>query len=165
MKTLLTVPVLIAYFGGSYLLPLAIASPRPSQAQAKVPFRSDFRYIVLSTEVRSFGDVKVRGVVVLLDEAAFSEDNLRRLFELLSKRYPDPEWMDAHVLTSLEQVQTPEEHDVYGNASIQGGFGNLIRYNDFNRAIFFRYGEKQFFRYTSNLGSGENLKTVVIKGG
>jgi hypothetical protein len=109
----------IALAGG--LFATTVSSPSWTIAQQPSElFHSKFRYIILSTEVQAIGDHQMRSVDVLMDGSAFSEENLKELFELLSKRYPEPQWMDASVLTSLEQVKTPEEFDRYGRAQFSG---------------------------------------------
>jgi hypothetical protein len=154
----------IAFMGG--LLATGIISTRTAVAQQpSEPFHSRFRYIILSTEVHAIGDQQMRGVEVLLDSTAFSEGNLKELFALLSKRYPEPQWMDASVLTSLEQVRTPEEFDLYGRAQFSGAKSYPLHYDDYDLAIFMRHGEDHFFRYTvRSIRPERDMKTVVLKG-
>jgi len=55
---------------------------------------------------------KSRGVDVLLDPKSFSEENLKQLFAMLSKRFPEPAKLIVNVYTDLEDIMTPEEGDV-----------------------------------------------------
>ena len=49
---------------------------------------------------------------MLLDPKSFSEENLKQLFALLSKRFPEPTELVVNVYTDLEDIMTPEEGDV-----------------------------------------------------
>src|SRR6266849_1835855 len=85
---------------------------RKQQRNQGKHYRSPFRYIIVSNDVRNDGlgpEDAQRSVSILLDEKAFSEATLTELFKLLSKRYADPKWLNVWVYTSLEQVSTPEE--------------------------------------------------------
>jgi hypothetical protein len=52
-----------------------------------------------------------RDLVVVLEEKAFNEKNLRELFTLLSKRFDDRPGLFISVTTSLAAVRTPEEYE------------------------------------------------------
>jgi len=92
-------------------------TPAMQKAYELKPFRSSIRYAIVGNNVADItGDRKdaQRVVSVLMDEKAFSEENLRTLFPLLSKRFPDPQRLIVHIFTSLEQVRTPEESETPG---------------------------------------------------
>jgi hypothetical protein len=91
-----------------------------SQAQVNRP---EFHYVILDTWVRQIGSLNERHVIVLMDEKAFSEDNLKKLAALLSKRYPRPESLTAWIKTNLAQVRTPEELDLSGHSGGAGDYG------------------------------------------
>lgn len=92
-------------------------SARPQAAM----FRSPFRYIIGFNQVAdpSDSDGGRRFVEVLIDEAAFGEDNLKDLFTLVSHRYPTPKTMYIDVFTSLEDISTPEESEQPGMSEIR----------------------------------------------
>jgi hypothetical protein len=110
------------------------------------PSRPEFRYIILYTSIREFGSEQQRQVVVLLDDKAFSEDTLRKLAALLSKRYPEPDWMFAWIKTDLAQVRTPEETDLYGHIGSSGSTTPDTSDN-YDVAVFMRNGEDQSVTY------------------
>src|SRR6185436_379894 len=81
----------------------ATQGTRPMQKASDLkPFRSSIRYAIVGNNVADItGDGKdaQRVVGVLMDEKAFSEENLRTLFPLLSKRFPDPQRLIVQVFT------------------------------------------------------------------
>src|SRR5947208_50055 len=68
--------------------------------------KTEFRYIIFGNEVSNANKPEDtwRRVKVLLDESAFSEGALTRLFTLLSKRFPEPAWLEVQVYTNLKQT-------------------------------------------------------------
>ena len=89
---------------------LAILSVPPANSQDRAsshPNRSSFRYIIFNNGLLHNG----RLVLVLLDAKSFSEQHLRELFELISKRCPEPDELHVGVFTNLEQIPTPEEEE------------------------------------------------------
>lgn len=125
-------------------------------------FRSDFRFVILSDEVYDATGKKdmTRSMQVLMDDKAFSEENLTKLFKLLLKKYPKPNWMDVSVVTNLEQVATPEESE---REMIMSHTNNHPEFGLYNHAILRRHGGDEFFRFTINPPKTE-MKTVVLKG-
>jgi hypothetical protein len=144
------------------LVVAVLALPVLAGAQSTHPtFRSEFRYVILTDDVETIArKYRTRGVRVLMDDKAFSEENLTKLFNLLLKRYPEPDWMVVSVMTSLEQVATPEEVD---REIIMSHTNNHPEYDLYNNAVLIRQGENEFFRYTINPPRTE-MKTVVLKG-
>jgi hypothetical protein len=122
--------------------------------------RAAFRYVIISNKVDNVDpNNSFRAVEVLLDEKAFSEENLKKLFLQVSKRYPEPEWLKIHVYTSLEQVPTPEESE---QPAISEDYDNP--YNDkYHWAFFMREDGNEQFRYNPK-PPDIDLKTVVLKG-
>ena len=70
-------------------------------------FRSPFRYVIASNEI----DDKERGIDVVMERKAFSEQNLKLLYQLLANRFPIPYDMTVFCYTDLEDIPTPEERD------------------------------------------------------
>jgi hypothetical protein len=118
----------------------------------------EFRYIIFNNSVRNFGDPEagIRNIDVLLDEKAFSEENLKKLFRVLSKGYPKPELLLIEVITNLEQSHTPG----LPQTSAEPDNPN---YDNYHWATYHRDKENEFFRYNPNPPSKET-KTVVLKG-
>lgn len=119
---------------------------------------AEFRYIILSNDVGGY-DKPMRSVSVLLDESAFSEGTLKKLFSLVAKRYPEPQRLEVWVSTSLWQLATPEEADM-GMISERG----YDPHDDLHpRALLIRQDGNELFRYTPK-PPYVNMKTVIIKG-
>jgi len=117
--------------------------------------------VILSNEIEWIGrKYQDRSIQVLLDPNAFSERNLTILFELLLKRYPKPDWMSVSVVTSLEQVATPEEAE---REIIMSHTNNHPEFDCYDNAILIRHGKNEFFRYTDKVPRTA-MKTVVIQG-
>jgi hypothetical protein len=74
-------------------------------------FRSPFRYVIASNEIDDRFNEKSRGIDVVMDRKAFSEQNLKLLYQLLAKRFPIPYDMTVFCYTDLEDIPTPEERD------------------------------------------------------
>ncbi|MGH9949794.1 MAG: hypothetical protein ACRD6X_21710 [Pyrinomonadaceae bacterium] len=115
--------------------------------------KSDFRYVIVDNEVQE----NERIVQVLMDEKSFSEENLRKLFRLVSKRLPSPSVLRINVATSLDQLATPEEADQGWNS----GETSRITENHF-WAIYLRSKDDEFFRYSPVNDRSDN-RIVQIK--
>lgn len=121
-------------------------------------YRAAFRYVITSNRIINTSGKIYRSVGVLLDEKAFSEEVLRELFRLLSKRFGKPRAMEIRVFTNLEQIPTPEESEA-GAVSERPYDPSFDRYPS---AIYIRQGEREFFRHTSN-PPGIEMKTVILR--
>jgi len=82
-----------------------------------------------------------RYIVVLLEDAAFTEANLKTLFFLLSKRYDDRTGLYARIFTSLEAIPTPEEYDRMDL------YGPVANYRQYKNAYFSRDSRGNVIRY------------------
>jgi hypothetical protein len=67
--------------------------------------------------------------------------------------------MDVWVVTSLEQIATPEEAE---REIAMSHTNNHPEYDLHNNAVLIRQGENEFFRYTTNPPKTD-MKTVVLK--
>lgn len=133
-----------------------------SQQDRKLDERhtAEFRYIITSNDVGGY-DNPERSVVVLLDESAFSVENLEKLFRFISKRFPEPERLEMWVNTSLWQFLTPEELDA-GLVSEQGDDPHGDKHPS---AYMFRRGGNEVIRHTPYPASKyTNMKTIILKG-
>jgi hypothetical protein len=92
-----------------------------------------------------------------MNERSFSERNLRELFGLISKRFPDPIVLRIHVATSVEQLSTPEEADQ--------GWNSSEKVNDVAEkhfwAFYLRSDDDEFFRY-SPVEDKTDVRTVQL---
>ena len=123
---------------------------------------SSFRYVIIENRLDEDANPgeKRRVVEVLLDRRAFSEKNLRILFQLVSKRFADDDLLDVWVHTSLEQAPTPEERDA-GATSEDPDEST----KHFYWAWYLRSSDDEFFRYSPrNDKSGNRLIQLKSKG-
>ena len=161
MRTILSIALCIGFlFAANSLAGFNNKHVLPAQNQYN--YSSPFRYVIVNNEViDDSGDPKdaYRYVEVLLDEKAFSEATLKKLFKLLSKRFPKPSTMDVSVSTNLEQVDTPEERDE-PKVSEAPATPSLNRYPS---ALLIRIDGNELFRYTPNPPNTE-MKTVILRG-
>jgi len=129
--------------------------------------RSPFRYVITWNRVHEYRyyqdgpNVKARGLSVLLDGKSFTEENLKQLFSLLSKRFPDPTELAVSVYTNLADVPTPEEDEIIlVNCTID--IASLTPEHPW--AFYTRSSESERFSYHSKK-SGKPPKEVVLRGG
>ena len=83
--------------------PLALAhfDSNPQADNNTKEHTTPFRYIIFRNSVETRGSESAeRTGQVLLDDNAFSEETLRTLLRLISRRYPRPDWMTVWVLTN-----------------------------------------------------------------
>lgn len=106
-----------------------------------------FRYTIVAktSEIQRFVEKATNSydLMILLELSELNEANLRKLFDLLDKRFCDKPMMYAWVFTSLEQVPTPEEFDrmdLYGprKGFENKGYATLIRYPGGEKSISFK---------------------------
>jgi len=121
---------------------------------------SEFRYVLYSNKVEARSDRSQRSIGVLMEKSAFTEENLTKMYKLIAKRYPEPNWLNVLVATSLWQVSTPEEADG-GRVS---DIGDDEHDGQHPRALLIRYNENEYYRYTAEGPPYKKYKTVVING-
>lgn len=73
-----------------------------------------FRYVIVYDDPALDG--AGRDFRILMDPSGFSEANLRTLFVLLRERFKGLSAFTAYVETSLQDIQTPEQHDGPGSS-------------------------------------------------
>ena len=93
-------------------------TPQFALSQQKAHSRGDwrtspFRYLIFENVVQNddSGGSASRDVAILMEEKAFSVENLKKLYHLVSRRFPNPQLLNIWIETSLVQVPTPEEKD------------------------------------------------------
>lgn len=98
------------------------------------PLIPPFRYTIVAetSKIQRFVNEgrDSREIVVLMEDAAFVEENLKILFNLLSRRYSDRSGLYVQVHTSLDAIPTPEEFDMMNL------YGPLENYRQFKNAFF-----------------------------
>jgi hypothetical protein len=138
---------------------LALSHPQsgpPQQNQVAVP-QPPFRYVILKKTLLHNGRV----LIVLMEAEHFSEDNLRELFKLLSKRFPTPGELHVGVFTNLSQLPTPEEedHQELSPTAEESSVKQVARYAN---ASYTRAKGSEVFHYS--MGGGQTEQQVIIKG-
>jgi hypothetical protein len=121
--------------------------------------RVDFHYVIFKNSLTKPDAPTdgIRNISLLLDEDAFTETNLRKLFQVISKAIPQPERLILMVYTSVKQVYTPEY--------TMSGAPTPPEYYNHHRAIYSRGKENEFFRYTlTPTNTNRDLKTVILRG-
>jgi len=103
------------------------------------------------------GTARFRGVDVLLDAKSFSEETLRRLLELLSKRFPNPDELLVSVYTNLDDVRTPEEAEIPATGSVD------LTAPKYAWAFYIRNSETEHFSYHTK-EPGSVVRTVNLRG-
>ncbi|MGD9588305.1 MAG: hypothetical protein AB7Q37_05535 [Pyrinomonadaceae bacterium] len=122
--------------------------------------RFDFQYLIVSDEQMS---PNTRKIEVFMDEKAFNENNLRKLFRHLSDTHPDPNKLPNNLLlyvyTDWKQLGTYSDCPVI---AMSGGDGGRDAY-DYYWARFRRREGREYFRYNP-IKKVWNDKTVILKG-
>lgn len=128
-------------------------------AQVDSP-RSPFRYVIvagvtdLEKYVNRFDDSLY--LEVLMEDRAFNETNLRELFKLISRRFPNQKLLSIDVFTTLEAIKTLEEND---RSNLKGPVNN---YKEYKYAFFNRRPSKcdAYFSYAE---PGQPETNVTLK--
>jgi hypothetical protein len=123
---------------------------------------SQFRYIIHANDANLDNPAKpIRRVVhVLLDRDAFGLENLKKLFALVSKRFPQPDWLEVWVRTSLIQIPTPEEKD---EPQISESPFLDPHEGEHPTAVMIRIQDNELIRYTP-ARPYIGMKTIILKG-
>lgn len=120
---------------------------------------AEFRYLIYENNLDDTDPgIPSREVAVLLDEKAFSVDNLRKLLVLVSRRFPNPESLDIWIETNLLQIPTPEEKD--GGLSSERGLDPHREKHP--RALLTRRKDSELIRYTPG-PPYLNMEKIVLK--
>lgn len=114
----------------------------------KVVFKSDgncekfsFRWIELENYMITPTN---RRIEIFLDPTAFSEANLRSMFEHLSRKNPTPQNLTINVLTNWKQLE-PNSDCPIGAISGRPDPPDLY---DYLRAFYWRRTGREYFRYS-----------------
>src|SRR5436190_5582043 len=101
MKKILFVSVLFVALISCYSAATELSNETREGDDSKVDcVRFDFRWLELENVLYS---EKIRHIEVFMDERAFSEENLRSLFDYISKKNPNPTGLTVQVHTNWAQ--------------------------------------------------------------
>jgi hypothetical protein len=163
-------------------------NPSPLEGSYKTPQKQErtapsFRYVIVFNDVvDAVHEVdpnrtgpKQRFVDVLIDKEAFTEENLKLLYQSLSNRFPDPQLLSVSVATSLSDIETPEEHEGPHSSEPEGpaprqreGSPSSTRQTPSAignpHAIFIRTAVTEFIRYWYPTPKGEKQDEIVLRG-
>jgi hypothetical protein len=151
--------IIFKLVSGFLLVALVMTSIRSQAESSLQAYRSNFRYLIISDVLLHNG----RLVFALLDEKSFSEENLKELFRLISKRFPKPDELHVAVFTNLEQVETPEEADFYKGLSPEIEIPSNVNVDRYPSATYVRSKGNESFSY-SVVSPIRVEKTIIIKG-
>jgi hypothetical protein len=152
---------LIGIFIGTLILSLngsitANAIRGKAAPQYDLP-RSPFRYAIVRNAVAKAQPI--RQVGILMEEEAFTEENLRSVYQLVVKRFPEPYQMDIWVYTSLMDVPTPEEVDAGGMSEMK----NPPRMSGRPTAVGVRNDYNEYINYYYRTPEGQKNGKIVIR--
>jgi hypothetical protein len=124
------------------------------------PVRSAFRYVIAyNQEATSNRGETFRVIDVLMDPNSLSEGNLKQLFAMLSRSFPQSNRLFIHVHTNLEDVYTPEEANQIAFASRC----DTLRSDKYPWAMYNRSATYEGFDYVQTIG--EKISTIQMRGG
>ena len=132
----------------------------PTEDDSKV--RSPFRYVIVAgvSRIEKYVNENKESLdlEVLMEDKAFNEDNLRCLFQFLSKRFTERPGLAVYVYTTLDVIDTPEEND---HRDLKGPVSKYTRYK---HAFYFRNGEKCDERFDYSIpGLLKNKRVYLSK--
>ena len=104
--------------------------------------------------------VSHRLIYVLLDPRSFSEANLRKIFNVLSKKHARPQTLTVHLETNRKYLPDP---DGDGTSHAESSLPNDPDRHKFHWALYFRTELLEVFRFNPILTHG-NMKSIVLKG-
>lgn len=139
----------------SNLMPVNQATMKRSKTEEEC-VRTKFRYLIVQ-DILAWESQ--RHLLVFLDERAFSEENLKELFIKLSKKYSEYDELLIKVETNWERLPMPNDClPPVGSSERSNGSDE----NKFHRAIFYRKGASEYFKYNPILNTSD-FKTVILK--
>ncbi len=121
----------------------------------------DFHYLILSNLKQSN---TIRKIDIFLDQNSYTEENLKKLFDYISSKNPEPSSLIIIVNTDWKQLPFPSD------CPPSGFSGEILEEKAvsasplaFHFAKFYRVGKNAYFYYNPVLKSID-VKTVVMKG-
>lgn len=114
-----------------------------------------FRWIELDNYMLSPSN---RRIEIFLDPTAFSEANLRSMFEHLSRKTPSPQNLTINVRTSWNQLEPNSDCP----AVVISGRPDPIDLYDYLSAFYWRRADREYFRYSPAVKVHESKWTQVI---
>lgn len=124
-------------------------------------YYAPIRYAIVYNSL--FLDDTERRIDILMDEKQFNEENLKTVFELVKKRFPEPSRLGITVHTNLATIETPEENEMVKD-SHDSRFSK-IKFS-YKRAFFMRFENgREALIYTTNIYPNYQEKTVVLSEG
>ncbi len=124
----------------------------------EVSYYASIRYVIVYNEIWK----RERRIEVLMEAKKFNEDNLIKIFELIKKRFPEPQPLMITVHTSLATIETPEENEMM-RRSDDPRFAHT--HFKFKKAHYFRFENgREAFNYPISLSPYKD-KSVVLKKG
>ena len=120
-----------------------------------------FSFRWLQTENVLYSE-KVRHIEIFMDEKAFNEENMKALFAYLSAVNPNPDYLIVQVYTNWAQLPTTAPNCPGSGISEQPADPHEY---DHLQAIYWRRGEREYFKYSPQTKVDQSeFKTVIIRG-
>lgn len=128
-------------------------------AQFRLGTSSPFRYVIVHNEVAKAASV--RQVWVLMEQEAFTKENLKTLYQLVVKRYPQPYTMNIWVFTNLDDVSAPEEaDDDHGESEVKDG----RPLSGAPTAVCVRNPYNEYINYFDYRPNGQGHGKIIVRG-
>ena len=130
-----------------------------SEKEKENCIKLDFRFLEVSNAQYTSTS---RQIEIFLDEKAFSEQNLKALFDYLSKEYPEPKRLTIGISTNWEQLPLPVDCSPGANG-ISDTSDQKPEMFDHYQARYYRDEKLEYFIYYPVLNT-DKFKRVVLKG-
>ena len=118
-----------------------------------------FKFHYLETQNVLYSS-QVRHIEIFLDEKAFSEENLKTLFEYISKKNPEPQHLIVEVNTNWAQLDFPSDCPGTGSSNMPTRPDEY----DYLQAIYHRMPKVEYFKYSPAIKVDQSkFKKVVIR--
>lgn len=116
-----------------------------------------FRYLEIENVLYTPG---VRHIEIFLDEKAFSEENLKTLFEYISEKNPEPQHLTAIVHTNWTQLDFPSDCPGSGMSNMPARPDEY----DYYQATYHRRAKVEYFDYSQKLKiHSSEFKRVILR--
>jgi len=145
---------------GSILSLGVLLMPKNGKGSVSAPYglyRSPFRYVIVRNDFVKAASI--RQVGILMEDDDFTEENLKSIYQLVVKRFPEPYDMNIEVYTSLVDAPTPEEIDGGGMSEMK----NPPPASGRPTAVVIRNPNGEFINYYYPTPKGQEKGRIVIR--
>ncbi len=105
-----------------------------------------------------------RDIFILLNEDYFTEEYLRGLLKELSEEFPEPDRIDIHLYSSIEQVHYFVDGHPHHGSQLYVESKDPDFWNRHAHGLLFRGNGDEVIRYYIPGDNDFDLKSIVVKG-